>query len=80
MCVCVCVCVCVCGVCMCVRLYACPYASLVDHRKRFTDRYVIFHRLLGPNKNPSNDVFGNSVAHDLDLIFEGQIFKSRPFV
>ena len=30
-------------------------------------------------KKPPNDVFGDVVIHDLDLIFEGQIFESKPF-
>ena len=38
-----------------------------------------FFHFLVCHKNPFNDIFGDVVAHDLDLLFEDQSFESRPF-
>ena len=66
MCVCVCVCPYLC-VCVCVRVYA----SLVNLWKTDLGRSAIFHHLAG-HKKPSNGIFGDVVAHDLDILFESQ--------
>ena len=42
------------------------------------DKFTIFRYLVGHQK-PSNDVFSDVVAHDLELFFEGQRFESRQF-
>ena len=48
-------------------VYVC--VTLVDTTKMVCDKSAIFHHLVGIQK-PIN-VFGD-VAHDLDLLFEGQ--------
>ena len=30
-------------------------------------------------KTPSNDIFGDVVAHDIEILFQGYRFDSRPF-
>ena len=70
----VCLCVCVClFVCVCVRVCA----SLVDQEKMFVYS-VVFHH-LADHKKPSNDIF-IVVAHNLDLLSEGQRFESSLFL
>ena len=39
----------------------------------------VFHHLVDQGKKPSNHVFGNVVAHHLDLTFEGERSELRPF-
>ena len=57
------------GVCqVCVGM--CPYASLVDYRKTVWDNPAIFcHHLILVHKKKSH-IFGDVVAHDLDLFFK----------
>ena len=64
--------------CMCVYVCVsvCVYASLWITQKRFEINPPFFHQLVG-HKKPYNDVFGDIVARDLDLLFEGQRFESR---
>ena len=73
-CVCLCVYVCVCVVvcaCACVRIFVCMCvcASVVDNSKMIWEKSVIFHQHVS-HKKPSNDVFGDVVAYDLDLFFK----------
>ena len=60
-----------------VCVSVCIYASLVDQWKTPGDKPVIFHHLVG-HKNPSDDVFDDVVARDIDLLFEGQ-YLNRDF-
>ena len=64
---------------VCVRVCVCVYASLVDQSKTVCDKSTISSPSCRPQKKPSNDVFGDIVAHDRDLRFEGKKFESRPF-
>ena len=75
--VCVCVCVCV-YVCMCVSVCVCVNALLVEQWKTTWDKSTTFHHIV-VHKKPFNDVFDNVVAHNLDLLFEGQRFELRLF-
>ena len=75
-CVCRCVCVCVCvGVCVCmclcvfVRLVAGPEETVWDTSGIFSSSHMTHTKSF-------TDVFGDAVAHDLDLHFESQIFES----
>ena len=76
-CVCVCVFVCVCVyvracecLCLCVCVCVCVSHWLTTG-KRFEINTPFFHRFVG-HKKPSNDIFGEVVTYDLDLLFEGK--------
>ena len=68
--VCVCPNVCVC-VCVCMPLLW-TSGKLIDINLSFS------HQIVG-HKKLFNEVFGDVVADDLDLVFESQWFESRPF-
>ena len=46
--------------------------------KWFEIKQPFLHHLVGDKEKPSNDVFGDVVAHNLDLRFDGQRIESRP--
>ena len=54
-------------------------ASLVYNTKTVWDKPTIFSPSCRIPKKPSNDVLGDVVTHNLDLLPEGQRDESRPF-
>ena len=61
------------SVCVCVLTHTVSLAGVL------VEKFRQFFTILVGHKKLSNDVFGDVVAHDLDLLFEGQRFESRQF-
>ena len=55
------------------------YASFVGCAKTVVDRCVLLSLNCMPYKLSSNDLNGNVLRHDLDLVFEVEIFESSIF-
>ena len=69
------------GVCVCVYVCVCvcPYTPRwCITGKRFEINLHCFHHPVS-HKKPSNNVFGDVVDPDLDLLYEGEIFELIPF-
>ena len=59
---------------VCVRMLRCWTRG-----KWFETNLPFFYRLLGHTKSHPITHLANVVVHDLDLLFQGQWFESRPF-
>ena len=68
------------SVCVCVRVCVCVCVCLVGGPVKNGLRQIRHFRIiLYATKKAFNDLFGDVVAHDLDLPFNVQRFESRPF-
>ena len=54
------------------------YNSLADHTKVIRDRTAFVCRIVGESIWHQN-VIGNVIPHDIDILFQGQILKSAIF-
>ena len=56
----------------------CVYVCLIGGSQENGSGKSDFITILYATKPPSNDILSDVVAHDLDLLFQGQRFEWRP--